>query len=94
MKSKKKKSTKAVTLLNQIEALLSDLVAECAVVEKGVEKNVRELLRSAEASVAMAKDFFTPSSAVQKTPRSRTRAAGAKNKASVRARKRAVARAA
>lgn len=57
MKSKKK-STKAVTLLTRMEALLSDVLDECSAIEKSAEKNVRALLLSAEKSIAKAKDFI------------------------------------
>lgn len=59
MKSKKKTTKKAVTLLTRIEALLSDVIDQCSAIEKSVEKNVRVLLRSAEASVMVAKEFFS-----------------------------------
>jgi hypothetical protein len=57
MKSGKKKM-KAVTLLTRIETMLSDVLDECSAIEKSVEKNARLLLRSAEASIAVAKEFF------------------------------------
>ena len=60
MKEKKKHSKKAVTLLEQIETLLSDVLKECAVIEESIEKNVRELLLSAEQSILKAKTFITP----------------------------------
>jgi hypothetical protein len=60
MKSKKR-TTKAVTLLTRVETLLSDVLEECSDIEKSVEKNIRVLLRSAEASIAVAKDYFTAS---------------------------------
>ena len=99
MKSRKKKSIKAVTLLSKIEALLSEVMAEYSAIEKSVEKNVQGLLRSAEASIATAKEFIipAPSSAVpRKAARNRTRPASLKSKArpSVRARKRSIVRAA
>jgi len=59
MKSKRK-STKPVTLLTQIEALLSDALEELSSIEKSVEKNVRDLLVSAATSVAAAREFLTP----------------------------------
>lgn len=55
---KKKKSTKTVTLLTKIEGLLSDATDQLSAMEKSVEKNARELLNSAEASVAKAKEFI------------------------------------
>jgi len=58
MKAKKRTTKKAVTLLTRIEGLLSDVVDECSAIEKSVEKNVRLLLRSADAAVTVAKDFF------------------------------------
>lgn len=58
MKSNKKHSKKAVTLLTKIETLLDDVLAECAAIEKGAEKNVKELLRSAEGPIAKAKEFL------------------------------------
>jgi hypothetical protein len=57
MKSKKH-TKKAVTLLTRAETLLSDVLDECSEIEKSVEKNVGVLLRSAEASIAAAKDYF------------------------------------
>jgi hypothetical protein len=58
MKAKKRTTKKAVTLLTKIETLLSDVLDECAAVGKSVEKNVGVLLRSAEASITVAKEFF------------------------------------
>jgi hypothetical protein len=58
MKAKKRTTKKAVTLLTRIEGLLSDVLDECSAIEKSVEKNVRMLLRSAEASITVAKEFF------------------------------------
>jgi hypothetical protein len=68
MKTKKKKPTNAVTLLTRIETLLSDVIDECSDIEKSVEKNVRELLVSAQASIGSAIDFFraAPSPAARK----------------------------
>ena len=57
----KRKSQKPVTLLTQIEGLLCDVLAGLSCIEKSVEKNVRDLLLTAEASVAKAKDLITPS---------------------------------
>ena len=87
MKTKKAKSTKAVTLLTKIETLLSDVLAECSNIEKSVEKNVREVLLSAQSSIVSAVDFIKalPSSEV---PR---KTAKSKAKPSVRAKKRATA---
>jgi hypothetical protein len=56
----KRKSPQPVTLLTKIEGLLADVLRELSSVEESVEKNVRELLVSAAASVAAAKDFITP----------------------------------
>lgn len=56
----KRKSKKPVTLLTQIQGLLSDVLGQLSFIEKSVEKNVRELLLAAEDSVAKAKDFITP----------------------------------
>ena len=83
MKSKKKKSKKAVTRLEKIEKLLSDVIDECSDTEKSVEKNVREVLLSAQASIVSAIDFISalPSSEV------RHRAAKRKAKPSVSAKK-------
>ena len=54
----KKRTVKAITLLTRIEMLLSDVLEQCSEIEKSVEKNVRVLLRSAEVSIAAAKDYF------------------------------------
>jgi len=56
----KRKSKKPVTLLTQVEGLLCDVLGQLSLLEKSVEKNVRDLLLTAEASVAKAKDFITP----------------------------------
>lgn len=64
------KSKKTITLLTRIETLLSDVLAESSEIEKRAEKSVRVLLRSAEASIAAAKDYFTapePSKVRRKT---------------------------
>lgn len=84
----KKKSPKAVTLLTKIETLLSDALAECSAIEKSVEKNVRELLLSAQSSISSAIDFVggVAASAVPQKA-----AAKKKAKPSVKARKRAPA---
>jgi hypothetical protein len=96
------KSKKAVTLLTRIETLLSDALNEYSAIEKHVEKNVRAVLLSAQASVVSAIKFISalPSSEVrQKAATSRKggrRHLKAKSKAkpSVRARKRSAAPAA
>ena len=54
----KKKSPKAVTLLTKIETSLSDVLDEVSVIEKSVEKNVRELLLAAQKSIGIAIDFI------------------------------------
>ncbi|MGA2713121.1 MAG: hypothetical protein ABSG41_08430 [Bryobacteraceae bacterium] len=87
MKSKKKRPTKAVTLLTRIETLLSDVIDECSDIEKSVEKNVRELLTSAQASISSAIDFF---SAAQPSEVRRKPAAKKKAKAPVKAKKRSI----
>jgi hypothetical protein len=69
----KKKSKKPVTLLTQIEGLLSEVLNQLSFIEKSVETNVRELLLTAEASVAKAKDFITPALAAAE-PRKPVRA--------------------
>lgn len=68
---KKKKSTKAVTLLTRIESLLSDAVDQLSAFEKSVEKNARELLVTAETSVSKAKEFIAlaPSLGTPRKPR-------------------------
>src|ERR1017187_7551333 len=91
------KSKKAVTLLTRVETMLSDVLDEYSV----IEKNVREVLQSAQASIVSAIDFISslPSSEVlQKPAKSRKRGRrhlGAKSNAkrSVRAKKRFTARA-
>jgi len=60
MKSKKRRSSQPATLLTQVEALLSDVLAQLSSIEKSVEQNVRDVLLAAEASVGKAKDFITP----------------------------------
>jgi hypothetical protein len=95
MKSKKKTPTKAVTVLTKIETLLSDVIDQCAGIEKSVEKNVRELLTSAQASIGSAIEFFgatPPPAARRKTTVKKT--AARKAKPPVTARKRAAAPAA
>jgi len=85
----KKKSPKAVTLLTRIGTLLSDAIDECSAIEKSVEKNVRELLVSAQSSILSARDFVVsaaPSFEVRKKPAKR------KAKPSVKAKKRPAAR--
>jgi hypothetical protein len=96
------KSKKAVTLLTRIESLLSDVLDEYSVIEKHVEKNVRAVLLSAQASVASALDFIgaLPSAGVrQKAAKSRKGGrrhlkAKSKTKRSVSAKKRFTAPAA
>lgn len=76
-KTKKRTTKKAVTLLTKIETLLSDVLVECAAIGKSVEKNAAVLLRSAEASIADAKDYFTapePPKARRKTVKTAKRA--------------------
>jgi len=94
--NRKKKTPKAVTLLTRIELLLSAVLDECYDIEKGVEKNVRALLRSAEGSIAAAKDYFiAPEAAkvarkIAKRPAhviAHRRVVGKKAKASVAAKK-------
>jgi hypothetical protein len=70
----KRKSKKPVTLLTKIETLLSDVLGELSSVEKSVEKNVRELLLSAAASVVKAKDCFTAATVAAAVPHKATRA--------------------
>jgi len=78
MKATKKKPAKAVTLLTKIEDLLSDVLDECSAFERTVERNVKVLIRAAEASVTAAKKYFAapppkparrPVKAVKKTAR-------------------------
>lgn len=57
-KKRAKKATRAVTLLTRIEELISDVLKEGAAIEKGLEKNVKTLLRTAEASVVAARKYF------------------------------------
>ena len=66
----KKKTKKAVTLLEKIETLLSDVLREGSTIEASVEKNVRDLLLSAKASILAARDFISalPSSEVHHKP--------------------------
>ena len=78
----KKKSAKAVTLLTKAEKLLSDVIDDCVDIEKSVEKNVREVLLSAQASIDSAMNFFTagPSSATQaKSVKSKAKSASARS---------------
>jgi len=67
MKSKKK-SKKAVTLLTRIEKSLSDVLDDFSVIDKSAEKNIREVLLSAQKSIVSAIDFISslPSSEVRK----------------------------
>ena len=90
-KKKMKKTTKAVTLLTRIEGMLSDVLKECSAIEKGLEKNVRALLRTAETSVEAARDYFvTPTPA--KPVRKPAKRVAAKPKAKVKAKRRPVAK--
>jgi hypothetical protein len=92
VKKAAKKDTRAVTLLNRIEGLLSDALDECASIEKSVEKNVRALLRTAESSIAAARDYFVaPAKAVRKPAKKVIVKAAPKAKARVTAKKRPVA---
>jgi len=89
MKTKKKKSPKAVTLLTRIGTLLSDAIDECSAIEKSVERNVRDLLVSAQSSILSARDYVVkaaPSFEVRKKPAKR------KAKPAVKAKKRPAAR--
>jgi len=96
------KSKKTITLLTRIETLLSDALNEYSVIEKHVEKNVRAVLLSAQASVVSAIKFISalPSTEVrQKAVKSRKGgrrplATKSKAKPSVRAKKRYAAPAA
>jgi len=97
MKSNKKKPAKAVTLLTRIEALLADVLDQFSVMEKSVEKNARELLLSAEASISQARDFLTPAPSPKvrhRAAKSRARAAKPRAKRAVRARRISAVRAA
>ena len=84
MQAKRKRPAKAVTLLTKIEDLLADALKEFSVIEKSIEKNVRELLLSAEASISAAKNFIASSVETPAKPRPRPRA---KAKRTVKARK-------
>ena len=55
---RKKRSPKPITLLTRVEGLLSDAVDGLSAIEASVERNVRQLLRVAETSVATAKDLI------------------------------------
>lgn len=96
----KKRTPKAVALLTKVETLLSDVLDECFEFEKSVEKNVRVLLRSAEASVDAAKEYFIapqPGKAARKIAKraahvSRHRVAGNRRRAPLAARKRSIRR--
>jgi hypothetical protein len=90
MKPKNKKSTKAVTLLTRIETLLSDVLDDCSDIEKSVEKNVREVLVSAQKSISSAIDFFSAAP----SPEVRPKTTKSKAKPSVKAGKRVTAPAA
>ena len=72
----RKKTKKAVTLLEKIETLLSDVLKESSAIEESVEKNVRNLLLSAKSSIVAARDFVSalPSSATgQKAEKSKAK---------------------
>jgi len=96
------RSKNPVTLLTRIDKLLSDLLDQYSVMEKGIEKSVRAALLSAQESIVCAIDFISalPSSAVRpKAAKSRKRGrrrlkAKSKVKRSVRAKKRFTAPAA
>jgi phage baseplate assembly protein W len=79
-----------VTLLTRIETLISDVLDEFSAIEKNVEKNVRELLLTAQGAIVSARDFVSalPSSEV------RQKAAKKKAKSRVKAKKRVTAPAA
>jgi len=86
---KKKASTKkAVTLLTRIERSLSDVLDGLSVVEKSVEKNVRSVLLSAQASIGTAIDFISalPAEVLPRAAPPRKR--GAKKRSSAPAAKR------
>ncbi len=71
----KRKQTKTVTLLTQIETLLADALKGFSAIEKSVENTVRELLLSAEASISKARGFIAPAApVVRHTAKSRPRA--------------------
>src|ERR1039457_6506130 len=75
MKSKKAvRSKKAVTLLERIDTLLSDVLDEYSVIEKSVDKNVRAVVLSAHASISSAIDY------VSALPPSQVRRKAAKNR--------------
>lgn len=81
MKSKrttrsKRPSKKPITLLTKIESLLDDVLVELSSIEKSVERNVRELLQAAAASVSKAKDFIVPVLASAGPPARSKRAVG------------------
>ena len=86
-----KKSKKAVTLLTKIETLLSDALDECSAIEKSVEKNVRELLVSAQGAIVSARDFIAAALPSTEAPR---KAAKRKARPQAKAKKRATAPAA
>ena len=97
MKAHKKQSKKAVTLLTQIEKLLTGVLKECSALEITVEKSFRQLLHTAEVSIAAAKEFVTPGPPPPGPPRKvhhRTVARRAAPRAAAKARKRPIARAA
>jgi hypothetical protein len=71
----KKTTKKAVTLLNRIETLLSDVLVECADIEKSVEKNVRGVLLAARKSIGSAIDFISAAASTEAKPKTvKTRA--------------------
>jgi division protein CdvB (Snf7/Vps24/ESCRT-III family) len=83
MKTKKNKSTKAVTLLTKIETLLSDVLDECAEIEKSVEKNVQEILVTAQQSISAAIDFISALPAAEVKPKAAKRKVRAKGHVAV-----------
>jgi len=95
-KKRAKKPTRAVTLLTRIEGLLSDVLKEGAAIERGLEKNVKTLLRTAGASVEAAKKYFaapTPAKVVRKAAKPKAaKRAPAKAKAKAKAKPKAAAK--
>jgi CHAD domain-containing protein len=65
---RKKRAKKAVSLLTRIETLLTDVLDECVDIEKNAEKNVREVLLSAQSSISSAIDYFSGTSAPAAPP--------------------------
>jgi len=88
MKAKKRKAA-TITLLTRIERLLADALVEFSAIEKSVEKNVRDLLVSAEKAVSEAKDYITPSAPPvrRRTAKSRPRSAHATAKRATKAKR-------